>query len=122
MTRTRSMSRAAASTTSAATIQRPCNRARGPGQAKASSTRHVRPNQKDWARGVSARMTMRKRRNGLGPRMQTLREMGERDHTTDASCVCDTDTELVASFVNRSNLFLTVPLSYAAVALHLSQC
>ena len=65
MMRTRSMSRAAASTTSASTIQSPCNRARGPGQATASITCHARANQKDWVRGVSARMTMRKRRNGL---------------------------------------------------------
>src|SRR2546428_9968800 len=95
MTRTRSMSRAAANTTSAATIQRPCNRVRGPGQATASITRHAWPNQKDWARGVSARMTMRKRRNGLGPRMQVLRAMGEWDHTTDASCLYDADTIIV---------------------------
>jgi hypothetical protein len=61
---------AAASTTSAATIQSPCNRVRGPGQATASITRHARPNQKDWTKGVSARMTMRNRQKGLGPRMR----------------------------------------------------
>src|SRR5215470_1964234 len=78
MTRTRSMSRAAASTTSAATPQSPCNRVRGPGQATAAIACHAWANQKNCVRGVSARMTMRKRRNGLGPRIQKLRSIESR--------------------------------------------
>ena len=37
-------------------------------------------NQMDWARGVSARMTMRKMRNGLGPRMQVAPRNEARGH------------------------------------------
>ena len=37
---------------------------------------HAWANQKDWVRGVSTRIIMRKRRNGQGPRMRVLRAMG----------------------------------------------
>src|SRR5262249_44806297 len=72
---------AAASTIRPAAPPSPLHRERGIGHGTASITRHAWRNQKDWARGVSAKMAMRNMRNGLGPRMQELRSIGERDHT-----------------------------------------
>src|SRR4029434_113915 len=59
-------------------------RERGPGHATAPIRRHAQANQQAWATGVSAKMLIKKIRNGLGPRIQVLRAMGQWDQTTGA--------------------------------------
>jgi impB/mucB/samB family C-terminal domain len=59
ITRLPSRSSPAARSTSAATIQKPCRQARGPGHTTVSITRHAQRNQQIWATGMSARMPMR---------------------------------------------------------------
>ena len=63
---TLSMSRAAASTSSAVTRQEPLQQNCALASPERRSPAHARTNQKAWAKGVSARMTMRKIRKRPG--------------------------------------------------------